>query len=81
MKCYEASIQCWAIIGTPAKRHLNAASLAGRLWSAYSGIRILSSLIKNRTKKNNKKRQWQTFWIRACVLRSSLSGNGICELV
>ena len=22
--CYQASIQCWAIIGTPAKRHLMA---------------------------------------------------------
>ena len=23
LKIYQASIQCWAIIGTPAKRHLN----------------------------------------------------------
>ena len=27
---YQASIQCWAIIGPPAKRHLNAVSLAGQ---------------------------------------------------
>ena len=27
---YQASIQCWAIIGTPAKHHLNRVSLAGR---------------------------------------------------
>ena len=26
---YQASIQCWAIIGTPAKRNLNGVSLAG----------------------------------------------------
>ena len=25
-----AIIQCWTIIGTPAKRHLNGVSLAGR---------------------------------------------------
>ena len=27
---YRASIQCWAIISTPAKRHLHGVSLAGR---------------------------------------------------
>ena len=27
---YQASIQCWATIGMPAKRHLNGVSLAGR---------------------------------------------------
>ena len=26
---YQSSIQCWTIIGTPAKRHLNGVSLAG----------------------------------------------------
>ena len=26
----QARIQCWAIIDTPAKRHLNGVSLAGR---------------------------------------------------
>ena len=27
---FQVSIQCWAIIGTPAKRHFNGVSLAGR---------------------------------------------------
>ena len=45
-----ARIQCWAIIGTPAKRHLNGVSLAGRRRSAYSGALILSPLIDS--KKN-----------------------------
>ena len=27
---YQASIQCWVIIGPPAERHLNNVSLAGR---------------------------------------------------
>ena len=27
---YQASIQCWAFIGTPAKRHLIGVSLADR---------------------------------------------------
>ena len=27
---YQASIQCWAIIGPPAKRHLNGVLLAGQ---------------------------------------------------
>ena len=39
-----------AIIGTPAKRHLNGVSLAGHLWPAYSSIWILSSF-KNKRKK------------------------------
>ena len=29
---YQAMIECWVIIGTPAKRHLNGVSLAGRWW-------------------------------------------------
>ena len=40
---YQSSIQCWAIIGPPVKRHLNGVSLAGRRWS---GIYILPPLIK-----------------------------------
>ena len=35
---YQASIKCWAIIGTPAKRLLNGVTLASRWWPAYSGI-------------------------------------------
>ena len=34
----KASIQCWAIIGTPVKCHLNGILLVGRWWPAYSGI-------------------------------------------
>ena len=41
-RSYQASIQCWAIIGTPAKRHSGI---------AYSGTWILPPLIN--TKKNN----------------------------
>ena len=43
---YQVSIQCWAIIGPPAKRHLNGVSLAGQCWPAKSGILILTALIK-----------------------------------
>ena len=35
---YQASIQCWAIIGPPAKRHLNGVWLADRWWPAFSCI-------------------------------------------
>ena len=35
---YQASIQCWAIFGTPAKRHLNGVSLAGLRGPAHSSI-------------------------------------------
>ena len=42
---YQASIRCWAISGTPAKRHLNGVSLAGQWWPAYSGVWILSPII------------------------------------
>ena len=38
---YQASFQFWAIIGTPAKRHLNGVSVAGRRGPANSGIRII----------------------------------------
>ena len=46
--------QARAIIGTPAKCHLNGVSLAGRLWPAYSGIWILPPLINKKTQKNFK---------------------------
>ena len=29
----QASIQCWAIIGSPTKSHLNGVSLAGHFWT------------------------------------------------
>ena len=59
LQSYQVSIQCWAIIGTPAKRHLNGFSLAGRWWSAYSGIWILPPLINQKTSKLNL--IWQNF--------------------
>ena len=56
---YQASIQCWAIVG-----HLKGVSLAGRWWPIYSDIWILYPL------KNYK--NWspsdKTFWIRAWEL-------------
>ena len=52
--CQQASIQCWAIIDPPAKRHRNGVSLVGRKWHAFSGVWILTSLQFN---KNKKKRQ------------------------
>ena len=42
---YQAIIQCWAIIGTPAKRHLNGVSLAGRCWPTYGDVWIIFLLI------------------------------------
>ena len=39
---YQASIQWWAIIDTPAKRHFNCVSLMGRWWPIFSGISVLS---------------------------------------
>ena len=43
-------IQCWAIMGPPAKRHLNGVSLAGLSWSAKSGIWIIPPLSKLKKK-------------------------------
>ena len=60
-QCYKASIQCWAIVGTPAKRHLNGVSPTGRWWPANGSILILSSTkFKNKLDPSDK-----TFWIRA----------------
>ena len=52
LKNHKASIQCWAIIGSPAKRHLNGVSLAGRCWPIYSDIWIINPLINQKQKKN-----------------------------
>ena len=49
---YQASIQYWAIIATPAKRQLNGVPLAGRWWPADSVIWIFSPLINYIQKKN-----------------------------
>ena len=70
LKNHKATIQCRAIIGTPAKRHLNGVSLVNRRWPAYSDILILPPLIK--LKKKIKKTlnivspSDKTFWIRSC---------------
>ena len=54
---YQASIQWWAIIDTPAKRHFNiGVSLMGRWWPNLVAFR--SSLT---TPSDN------MFWIRACM--------------
>ena len=51
---YQSSIQCLALIGPPAKRHLNGVSLTGHWWPVNSGIWILPPLIKLKTKKQKK---------------------------
>ena len=58
---YQASFQCWTIIGPPAKRHLNGVSLTGRLLPAFSGIWILS-LLSSSTKNNHKKTLSKLSW-------------------
>ena len=64
---YQSSIQCWAIIGPPVKRHLNGISLAGHWWPVNSGIWILPHLIKLKNKKTKTKKTskldplWQNF--------------------
>ena len=67
--CYQASIQCLAIIGTPSKRHFMAFC-----WRADDGplLVVLGSSIPSSAKKKKIKRcqSWtpsdKTFWIRAC---------------
>ena len=49
---YQVSIQCWAISGTPANRHLNDVLLAGQRWPAFSGIWVLPSLKEKKKRKN-----------------------------
>ena len=83
---YQASIQCWAIIGTPAKRHLMAFR-----WRADDGplMVVLGSSLPSSTKKKQKKKKrcqsWipsdKTFWYRACLppLLCSLYLNAIIQ--
>ena len=70
---YQSSIQCWAIIGPVAKRHLNGVSLAGRWWPAHSVICILPS---SPHQKKKRCRSWapsdKTFWIRAWSIFNDL---------
>ena len=51
-RSYQASIQCWGIIGTPVKRHLMAFR-----WRAHDGplIVVLGSSLPSSTKKKTKK--------------------------
>ena len=64
---YQASIQCWAIIRQPVKRHLNRVSLADRWLPAYCGIFDPPS--PHQLKEKNGCQSWTpsdiTFWIRA----------------
>ena len=59
---YQASIRCWAISGTPSKRHLNGVSLAGQWWPAYRAV--FGSSLPSSTKEICQ--SWTPFWIRAC---------------
>ena len=64
----------WTIICTPAKRHLNGVSLAGRHWSAFSGIWIRSPGLKLLSVLQSWTPSDKTFLIRAwkeSIYRSS----------
>ena len=61
LQSYQSSIQCWAIIGAQAKRHLNGVSLAGRWWPANSGVWIFPPLIKQKKKNVKVGPLWQNF--------------------
>ena len=53
LRSYRASIQCWVVTSTPAERHLNGVSLAGRWWSAYSGTWIQCTPSPHQRKKKS----------------------------
>ena len=73
---YQASIQCWAIIGTPAKHHLNGILLASWWWPDFSGIWIHSL-----TQKKSWTPSEKTFWICAlCFQRKTMSPKLQIEL-
>ena len=85
-QCYQASIQCWVIIGPQVKCQLNGVSLAGRWWTANSGIPPSSPHQIKFKKKEKKKKSlsqldplWQdkTFWIRACYVSFMQGWNEI----
>ena len=60
---YQSSIQCWAIIGPPVKRHLNGVALTGRWWPANSSIWNLPPphQTKNRKKEKKKRKRFQSW--------------------
>ena len=70
---YKASIQCWAIVGPPAKRHLNGVSLAGRRWPL---ILIFGSSLPLSTKK--KRRQSWTPFDKLSGSRRMFSKDRLC---
>ena len=74
---YQASIQCWAIISTSAKRHLNGVLLAGRWWPAYSGIWIIPPIIYLKKPCQSWSPSDKIFWIRACLLLKNVRIVGI----
>ena len=75
---YQSSIQCWVLIGPPAKRHLNGVSLAGHWLPVNSGIWILPPLIKLKTKQKKTRQSWtpsdSTSWVPACLFSCPMMG-------
>ena len=65
----QASIQYWAIIGPPAKRHSNGVSLAGRWWVDLCDIWILSLPLTSLKKKKRCQRKFDTPWQNSLDLR------------
>ena len=70
----QASIQCWVIIGTPAKRHLMVFFAGGPMMVCLKWY--LDPLPSSTKKKKRKKQhQWtpsgKTFWIRTCSLNQN----------
>ena len=60
---YQASIQFWAIIGTPAKCHLNGVLLAGRWWAHLDRLSPLKNPPPHLVKVGPP--LTKLFWIRA----------------
>ena len=75
--CYQASIQCWAIIGTPAKRHLMAFR-----WQADDVplIVVLGSSLPSSTKKNKNKKQKKTKQKKTKIKKTKQKKNTLSEL-
>ena len=64
-KSYQASFQFWAIIGMPAKLHLNGISLMDQRGPAYSGIWIIPPTSNLKKRCQGWTLSDKTFWIRA----------------
>ena len=71
---YQASIQCWANTGPPAKRHLSSSARQGNLmafrWRAGDGPLLVVFGFSLPLKTLSDVQSWtpsdKTFWIRAC---------------